>query len=169
MIRTKILRAAATAILFGLTLHSNAQPALNTAFEQPPSNRLSVAQLDAESQKCMRCHDGSLGSRIELRPAGAPIEYEFGRTVTTTNHAIGMSFSTAYEANPTEYVSPSALNPNVKLVDGKVGCLSCHVQKEVLIAQTSAFVETPETQCSFDKEATRRAFGGPSCLNCHIK
>jgi hypothetical protein len=169
MIRATIVRGVATVILFGSTMISLSQPALNTAFDQPPSDRLNVVHLDAESQRCMRCHDGTLGSRIELRPAGASMEYDFGRTITTTNHAIGMLYLIAYEANPNEYVSPEALNPSVKLVDGKVGCLSCHVRTEVLIAQASAFVETPETRCSFDKEATLKTFGGPSCLSCHIK
>ncbi|MBI5470906.1 MAG: hypothetical protein HY961_01030 [Ignavibacteriae bacterium] len=146
-----------------------AQPATNTAYSQPPSSRLSVAQLDAESQRCMACHSGAFGQHIELRPAGAPLEFEYGRTVRTRNHAIGMEYQIAYEANPQEYVAPAALDRNIRLVEGKVGCLSCHIKREELIVQATSYVPVSDMQCSNDNDALQKVFRGPNCLKCHIK
>ncbi len=146
-----------------------AQPATNTAYPQPSTNRLNVAYLDAESQQCMACHNGAFGQHIELRPAGAPLEFEQSRNVKTKNHAIGMDYSIAYEANPQEYVAPHALDKNVRLIEGKVGCLSCHIKRQDLIADVSSFVSSPTMQCSNDKAAAQIEFRGPNCLKCHIK
>ena len=172
MIKTRRAPAAATVatllvVLFVVPLV--AQPATNTAFDEPASNRLSVTSLDAESQLCMVCHNGTYGKRIELRPAGAPLEFEYGRTIKTKNHAIGMEYQVAYDANPKEYVAPTTLDKNIKLVEGKVGCLSCHIKREQLLAQATPVLQAFDNQCTNDKPATQRAFRGMNCLNCHRK
>jgi len=130
------------------------------------SNRLSSYQLDLESQQCMKCHDGSGGNAIELRPSDAPVEFDRGLWMKTKNHSIGMSYSASRQKNPAEYVSETSLNENIKLIDGKIGCLSCHVAKPRLLASLSA--EIPD-ECPVDVEGTEKAFQGNLCINCHIK
>lgn len=139
-----------------------------SVFSQSVSNRLQPDQLDFESQQCMRCHDGSSAKRIELRPVEAPIEFEMNGWLRTTNHSIGMSYAETYEANPTEYIAPENLNPNITLIDGRIGCLSCHLKKENLLAAAVTAIQM-STGCTFDRMATQRAFRGPGCTQCHVK
>jgi hypothetical protein len=142
------------------------QSATNSAYAASSSNRLGIDALDKESQRCMTCHDGSRALRIELGPAGAPMEIEsFGMT-RTKNHAIGMEYAVAYNAKPREFVAPPLLKTDVKLVGGKVGCLSCHAKKEIIVADGGAFDRSLLDRCTVDD---REGFQEPKCLSCHIK
>lgn len=62
---------------------------------------------------CLSCHSspatGSLGSVPGLRG----------------NHPVGMDYRVAWMGHPDQYRSPDG-NPDIRLEDGKVGCLSCH-------------------------------------------
>ncbi|MBA4312378.1 MAG: hypothetical protein C0417_07085 [Chlorobiaceae bacterium] len=141
-----------------------------SAFSQTPSSiRIPASQLDYESQYCMRCHDGSAGKTIELRPVNAPLEFDRGLWMRTKNHSIGMSYSESENNNPREYVPAGALDPNIKLVDGKIGCLSCHVAKPQLLASLSLETNSESNECSVDIEGTKKAFQGNLCIYCHRK
>ena len=47
-----------------LSTTTTGQPSPESAFPSPLSNRLSVGELDIESQDCMSCHNGSHGQVI---------------------------------------------------------------------------------------------------------
>lgn len=142
---------------------------LNALSQNLGSIRIPSSQLDYESRHCMRCHDGSRGQTIELRPVNAPIEFDRGLWMRTKNHSIGMSYSETENKNPREYVPVGALNPNIKLIDGKIGCLSCHVAKPQLLASLSVETNSADNECGVDVEGTTKAFKGNLCLYCHRK
>jgi hypothetical protein len=160
----RMLFCATVAIL--ITTNVLSQPATRTAYAEPASNRLSVVQLDAESQRCMVCHDGSRALRIELRPAGAPMEFENGDRFRTKNHAVGMEYEVAYNAKPNEFVQPAMLEKSIKIFSGKVGCLSCHAKREILLADGGQADRRLTETCTVDRAAEGY---GPNCLKCHIK
>jgi hypothetical protein len=143
--------------------------ALSAFCQTPGSIRIPSSQLDYESRHCMRCHDGSGGKTIELRPVSAPIEFDRGLWMKTKNHSIGMAYFETENKNPREYVPAGALNPNIKLIDGKIGCLSCHIAKPQLLASLSVETNSEMIECSVDIEGTKKAFQGNLCLYCHRK
>lgn len=137
-----------------------AQPAYN------PANYVSISELDPISQTCMKCHDGSRANQVDLRRAGSPMTFD--RLMRTTNHPIGMKYSESYMKNPKGYIYPTSLREDVKLIDGKMGCLSCHHQRQTLFVSTSD--ETiVEEECTNDKVADSQVSEMQLCLSCHIK
>ena len=80
--------------------------------------------LDRVSLECIICHDGSVGKAIDYRNAG---EETLTFTGQSLSHPIGMNYHEATQQNrrlrPVE-----SLSPLITLVDGKVGCSSCHNQ-----------------------------------------
>lgn len=126
-----------------------------------------IRQLDIESQFCMRCHNEQHSLKIEVRSSETLIPYD--QSMRTTNHSMGMVYQTAYQRSPQEYIAPSSLNPNIKLIGGKVGCLSCHVAKNRAFASISLVVDVESNECTVDKQATEKAFAGSLCTQCHNK
>lgn len=126
-----------------------------------------IRQLDIESQFCMRCHNGQHGQKIEARFSASTIPYD--QSMRTTNHSMGMLYQTTYQRTPQEYISPSSLNPKIRLIDGKVGCLSCHIAKNRMFASTSLVADAESNECTVDKQATDKAFAGSLCTQCHNK
>ena len=78
---------------------------------------------DGESQRCMNCHDGTAATHITVKEPGTPLQI---RGFQTVNHPIGMDYDQYVARKPLEYRPRTSLNPDVNLVDGKVGCVSCH-------------------------------------------
>lgn len=80
--------------------------------------------LDRVSLECIICHDGSVGKAIDYRNAG---EETLTFTGQSLSHPIGMNYHEATQQKqglrPVENLSPL-----ITLVDGKVGCSSCHNQ-----------------------------------------
>lgn len=140
--------------------------ATSLLLSQDIRSNLPVSSLDYESQQCMRCHDGTSGHGIVLRENGSAITYDDQHR--TTNHSIGMNYIKSFRNDSRHYVSPASLNPKVQLIDGKVGCVSCHVQKNRELASNSGSF-TVDTNCSVDTEATEKAFNGGLCNQCHLK
>jgi predicted CXXCH cytochrome family protein len=63
--------------------------------------------LDPISYECLNCHDGST----------APL--------TGNSHPVGVDYP-IYSMYGSNFVSRGALDRRIILIDGKVGCLSCH-------------------------------------------
>ena len=89
----------------------------------PTSEEISSI-LDSISLECINCHDGSVGKVIDVRIVGEETLTYAGRSM---DHPIGMNYREASQYNrklrPVE-----SLSPLITLVDGKVGCASCHNQ-----------------------------------------
>ncbi len=133
--------------------------------------RLTPAQLDPESRACMGCHNGSGGRAIALRPVTAPVEMAWEGHLTTVNHSIGMDYAQSYLENRALYTPPAALNPAITLVNGRVGCLSCHLKKreeagggEVRVLPASL---ARAGECTADEALARKVFGSSLCVECH--
>ncbi len=154
---------------YGLILIAINLIALSVFSQNRGSIRIPPSQLDYESQHCMKCHNGSDGPTIELRPVSAPIEFDRGLWMRTKNHSIGMPYTESENKNPRGYVPVGALNVNIKLIDGKIGCLSCHVAKPQLLASLSVETNSEGNECGVDVEGTKKTFQGNLCVYCHRK
>jgi predicted CXXCH cytochrome family protein len=63
--------------------------------------------LDPFSYECVNCHDGSTA------------------TITSFRHPVGIYYP-GYSMDGRSFISREALNRRIVLIDGKIGCLSCH-------------------------------------------
>lgn len=80
--------------------------------------------LDRISLECVTCHDGSVGKVANYRIAGEETLTYAGRYMS---HPIGMNYREAAIYN--QKLRPAeSLSPLISLVDGKVGCSTCHNQ-----------------------------------------
>lgn len=77
--------------------------------------------LDRVSYECIGCHDSAIGM---ARSAGEETLTYAGRSM---DHPIGMNYREAAQSND-ELRPVESLSPLITLVDGKVGCSSCHNQ-----------------------------------------
>jgi hypothetical protein len=75
-----------------------------------------VDRARTSSLRCVACHDGSSGVPVTIGPAGAghgdhPVEVDYGWTASRS---------------PKRYVPLARLPAEIRLVDGKVTCTTCH-------------------------------------------
>ena len=80
------------------------------------------AGVDPLSLDCLGCHDGSRASDVTINLKNDP--YKRLRGDAEKDHPIGMDYS-AYVARNIGY-KPIIGKSKMVLVDGKVGCLTCH-------------------------------------------
>ena len=83
-----------------------------------------IVEIDTFSVGCLSCHDGITAPARDIRikndtDPGVSIQSVLG------SHPIGMNYG-SYAYARREYKSLQALDPNMTLIDGKVGCLTCH-------------------------------------------
>lgn len=113
-----------------------------------PSREEINSILDPVSLECISCHDGAVGKAMNVRLAGDATLTYAGRNM---DHPIGMNYREA--AQYSRKLHPvESLSPLIMLVDGKVGCSSCH---------------NP-----YSHELTMLAMGNKGsalCLQCHNK
>ena len=84
------------------------------------------ALIDTFSRDCLTCHDSSLAVNVDFNYRNSPGRAIQLRPIDCKDHPNGMDYS-SYEAlgkGQFKYISP--LNSNMKLVNGRVGCLTCH-------------------------------------------
>ena len=82
-----------------------------------------IAGIDSESRSCMSCHDEigvSVVAEDGRSPSGA------SQPTNMTNHPIGMDYERAAMRRAGEYHMSTALQPQIRLFNGRVGCGSCH-------------------------------------------
>lgn len=89
-----------------------------------PSRKEVNAILDRISLECIGCHDGAVGKVVNYRVDGEETLTYAGRSM---NHPIGMNYREKAQYN--DKLRPvESLSPLITLIDGKVGCGSCHNQ-----------------------------------------
>ncbi len=137
--------------------------------EVQASTRESMAvQLDAVSQSCMGCHNGTAATHISLKNARSPLQ---ALGTMNVNHPVGMDYGEYASRNPLGYQPGALLDPNIRLVDGKVGCVSCHQLKVEMPQAMAVALSAPAVNSICP--ASRRLTVGPKksdlCLACHIK
>lgn len=125
--------------------------------------------LDQVAADCMRCHNGSAGSHVRLRAAGTPVPTRGSQTL---NHPTGMLYDRSVLKDPQGYRPSASLPPDVRLVDGKVTCVSCHRLKTDTpegMAGTHLPAPGKELPCTASRELTMGPRDKELCLSCHIK
>lgn len=104
--------------------------------------------LDRVSMECISCHDGAVGKVTNFSLSGEATLTYSGPSVS---HPIGMNYSESAMYNR-ELRPIENLSPLITLIDGKVGCSSCHNQ--------------------YSHELTMLVInnkGSALCLECHVK
>ncbi len=76
-------------------------------------------RLDAFTLRCLRCHDGSEAPDVAWQDGQSP-GGRLGR-----NHPVGVA-EPAFGGPGRHLRPPGAIRPELRLFDGRVGCLSCH-------------------------------------------
>ena len=75
-------------------------------------------ELDELSAGCISCHDGSLGK-------GGNVRMKSGDSSVSDSHPIGIDYnSISYRKHG--YRNIHNVRTEIKFVDGRLGCLSCH-------------------------------------------
>ena len=129
----------------------------------------STSGLDTSARACLQCHDGSRATHVSARSAGGPLEIRGSQTL---NHPIGMIYDQSAMKDPQGYKSRTALNPNIRLVEGQVSCISCHQTRTdmTLAAAGDAPIQVPNASvCTATKELTVGRRDRDLCMACHNK
>ncbi|HBA89309.1 MAG TPA: hypothetical protein DCZ75_15375 [Geobacter sp.] len=80
--------------------------------------------VDPLSLDCLSCHDGSGASNVTINLRNDPYK-RFRNAQNAKDHPIGMEYGN-YVATPGNDYKPIFGRSNMVLVNGKVGCLTCH-------------------------------------------
>ena len=127
-----------------LKLKSNASSiSLNSA-------RSPVMQtIDYESRNCISCHDNMYSA---ISGDNSISRYNKWKMSSMSNHLIGTDYQ-AMAGKPGSQLQPTMfLNPDIRLIDGKLGCGSCH----------NLYNDSPNHLSVNNR-------GSALCLNCHNK
>lgn len=84
-----------------------------------------TSRIDSFSRKCLVCHDGVSAPIAEGSYRNSPGEEHSRGQVNGSSHPIGMDYA-AYSIGNRSFKNVEMLDRQMVLVDGKVGCLSCH-------------------------------------------
>lgn len=111
--------------------------------------------LDGVSQGCVQCHEG------KHHAGGA----------RTHSHPVGVNYDHTAFTRPQDYRPRLSLPQGIRLVDGQVGCASCHKLKSAEpLAALGAVPAPAATGCTATREfATGGRRDRDLCLACHIK
>lgn len=82
---------------------------------------LSRGGVDAESQRCLECHDGSSAAKVGHQRTGDL--FEFG---ANQEHPIGVEYRVKRGRDAAPMKPTATLDKRIRLFDGTVGCGSCH-------------------------------------------
>lgn len=109
------------------------------------------AGVDQLSVDCLGCHDGSRASNVTINLKNDPFKRYGTGAGGNSDHPIGMDYARYVSRGGNDY-KPIFGKSKMVLVDGKVGCLTCH---------------DPSNQERGHLVMSDR--GGDLCLSCHGK
>jgi predicted CXXCH cytochrome family protein len=86
------------------------------------------SKIDKVSSMCLSCHDGSVGGQSPVQVSSGSWQHgvAMSRYDPQGSHPIGIKYLAAYRRSAGGLRAPASLNPAIKLIDGRVGCPSCH-------------------------------------------
>jgi hypothetical protein len=119
---------------------------------------------NSKAGDCMRCHNGSAGSRIHMKPAGTPMQF---RGHMSIDHPVGMDYGQYSRKNPSAYVRAVGLDKRILLEDGKVTCVSCHTTQKQSPNLSGAYSLGNSGHCSVGDGYTTGASQTGLCMSCH--
>jgi predicted CXXCH cytochrome family protein len=79
--------------------------------------------IDDNSRECLSCHDGIFSSAPETELGG--LNWEHGKGIGLS-HPVGVDYESVQLSKPGEYHPRQRLDPRLTLVNGKIGCETCH-------------------------------------------
>ena len=172
----KITRRTPPFVLTALVmLASLAMPATSIGVTPPATDAAlrsavnpSDRRLDALTLSCLDCHDGAQAQFIAARQAGTPTRYDGHRG---QDHPIGMRYRDYPERDPASYRYLLTLDPSIRLIEGKVACVSCHRLKSEFTQeayQVLANLGGDRRTCVASKDLARDARTNSLCLACHV-
>jgi hypothetical protein len=133
----------------------------------PVAQAAPSTRLDVIADKCLGCHDGNRGVRINARPSGSTAPGHDGRK---GDHPLGMVYDDSVRRNPWQYRSSDSLRAENRLVDGRVSCVSCHRLRYETLASNGEVSAAPEGICIAENKAKARNRGALElCFDCHVK
>ncbi|MCD4750692.1 MAG: hypothetical protein K8R59_15075 [Thermoanaerobaculales bacterium] len=108
-----------------------------------------VVEISSVTLACAGCHDGTVAKSITIHDKSSETAppYNTDKGAPGSNHPIGMP----YPFSESEFVALGDLDPRLSLADGKVTCLTCHIET------------SPSTTLSVPITRSRL------CLSCHTK
>lgn len=107
-------------------------------------------EVDSFSFNCLSCHDGTSSPAHDISFKNADRSGAFSGN-NLSSHPIGTHYGSASYINP-QLRRLEYLDPNMVLIDGRVGCLTCH---------NPLNRRAPHLVASNDRSNL--------CLTCHIK
>ncbi len=121
---------------------------------------------DRSASDCLGCHNGAAAKRISVKDADAPFQT---RGFQTVNHPVGMSYDRYAMKDPRGYRPRLLLDKNIRLVDGKVSCVSCHRLKSDVSAGMwrTAMTLNQSAECTASGELTVGHSSTDLCVACH--
>lgn len=111
--------------------------------------------LGPASRQCLGCHSGELSGRVVSHKGG-------------TEHPVGMDYGALAGGNPS-LVPASSLNRALRLEDGRVGCVTCHVpydranHRELARKRARMYMDEADPMLVLDSR------GSALCTACHRK
>lgn len=157
------------AILGGLLVLALASAAVSTPVADEPApaprERFASRWPDALTENCLGCHSDARSRFVATRLAGTPSAYVGHRSL---DHPIGMPYGEYASRFPASYRRTSSLDPSIRLIDGKVVCVSCHRLKSAALATHSAALGGERGECLASQELARDPYQNSLCLACHL-
>ena len=95
---------------------------MNRAHAKPISFELK-GEVDDNSRDCLSCHDGILSIQSDIDLGG--ISWEHTRNIGLS-HPISVNYAEVYTKNPNRFHSPERLDSRIVLINGEIGCETCH-------------------------------------------
>lgn len=118
---------------------------------------------DAVSARCLGCHGADAGGAIAATAAGGQWS---GVLHGRENHPIGTAYGELVRRRPASYKPPRSLPGDVRLVDGRVSCASCHTLDATSAGHDAARAGARDACLATGELAARDAAGG-LCTACH--
>ena len=126
-----LLRAEESGKIFCYTCHKGnfTNPSVDShavAFKKAHSPLLDFdkkQKIDDNSRECLSCHDGTISTEATTKIQGLSWEH---RKNIGLSHPIGVDYSQVYTSKPRLYHPPERLDQRIALINGKIGCETCH-------------------------------------------
>jgi formate-dependent nitrite reductase cytochrome c552 subunit len=133
-------------------------------------------RLDPVSAGCMSCHGGDHALGIVIKSADAPLQ--FTSSGHQSNHPVGMNYEKYAAGLPSGFHPRAGLNPGINLVNGQVGCGTCHQQKSrstpahgaesaQVMRLAAADSSDPGQRCTSTSALTVGPRTSDLCMACH--
>lgn len=108
--------------------------------------------LDPISMECLGCHDGTLAKSVNHRISDGNTHRTPSIETIKGAHPVGMEYEIFASSKFKEYAPADSLNRDIKLINGRVGCVSCHN----LLGRNDKYLAVDNTKSGL-------------CFSCHYK